>query len=102
MVALDARSGKPLWDVTVADANAGYSITMAPLIVKDKVLVGVSGGEFGIRGFIAAYDAANGQEQWRFHTIPRRGREGSGRAGRTDSWRQAAVRSGSPAPMTRN
>lgn len=57
IVAIDAKSGRPLWDIEVADNNAGYSLTLAPLVVKDKVLVGVGGGEYGIRGFIAAYDA---------------------------------------------
>ena len=54
----------------------GYSITMAPLIVKDKVLVGVGGGEYGIRGFIAAFDARTGKEVWRFYTIPGPGEPG--------------------------
>ena len=57
LVAIDAKNGRPLWNVVVADVKLAYSITMAPLIVKDKVIVGVGGGEFGIRGFIAAYDA---------------------------------------------
>ncbi len=56
LVAIDARSGKPLWDKEVAPVDLAYSITLAPLVVKDKVIVGVGGGEFGIRGFIAAYD----------------------------------------------
>ncbi len=54
LIALDAKNGKPLWNVTVADVKLAYSITLAPLIIKDKVIVGVGGGEFGIRGFIAA------------------------------------------------
>jgi len=76
LVALDAVSGKPLWDVQVADVAQAYSITMAPLVVKDRVIVGVGGGEFGIRGFVAAYDAATGREAWRFHTIPGPGEPG--------------------------
>jgi alcohol dehydrogenase (cytochrome c) len=70
LVAIDAKSGKALWKTRVADANARYSMTLAPLVVKDKVIIGVAGGEFGIRGFIAAYDAASGKEAWRFYTIP--------------------------------
>ena len=76
LIALDAINGKPLWDVEVADVDLAYSITMAPLVVKDKVIVGVGGGEFGIRGFIAAYDAETGDEAWRFYTIPGPGEPG--------------------------
>ncbi|HEX2800730.1 MAG TPA: PQQ-dependent dehydrogenase, methanol/ethanol family [Phenylobacterium sp.] len=76
LVAIDAKSGRPLWTVKVADNAAGYSITLAPLVVKDKVIVGVGGGEYGIRGFIAAYDAKTGKEAWRFHTIPGPGEAG--------------------------
>jgi alcohol dehydrogenase (cytochrome c) len=70
LVAIDAKSGRPLWNIKVADNAAGYSITLAPLVVKEKVIVGVGGGEYGIRGFIAAYDAKTGKEAWRFNTIP--------------------------------
>ncbi len=76
LVALDAKTGKPLWDIVVADVKLSYSITMAPLVVKDKVIVGVGGGEFGIRGFVAAYDAKTGKEAWRFNTIPGPGEPG--------------------------
>ena len=76
LVALDAKTGRPLWNVTVANANAGYAMTLAPLVVKDKVIVGVAGGEFGIRGFIAAFDARTGREVWRFNTIPGPGEPG--------------------------
>ena len=75
LVAIDARNG-PLWNIAVADVKLAYSITMAPLVVKDKVIVGVGGGEFGIRGFIAAYDAKTGKEAWRFNTIPGPGEPG--------------------------
>ena len=64
------EAGRPLWKTQVADAKAGYSLTLAPLVVKDKVVVGVGGGEYGIRGFVAAYDAKSGKEAWRFSTIP--------------------------------
>jgi len=70
LIALDATNGRPLWKTEVGDVNLAYSITMAPLVVKDKVIVGVGGGEFGIRGYVAAYDADTGAEAWRFYTIP--------------------------------
>ena len=75
LVSIDATTGRPLWNIAVGDPKLGYSITMAPLIVKDKVLVGVGGGEYGIRGFVAAFDARTGKEMWRFYTDsrPRRG-----------------------------
>jgi alcohol dehydrogenase (cytochrome c) len=76
LVAIDARNGRPLWNVAVGDVKRAYSITMAPLVVKDKIIVGVGGGEFGIRGFIAAYDAKTGKEAWRFNTIPGPGEPG--------------------------
>ena len=76
LVAIDARSGRSLWTVAVGDPALGYSMTMAPLVVKDKVLVGVGGGEYGIRGYIAAFDAKTGKEAWRFHTIPGPGERG--------------------------
>ena len=70
LIAIDAKSGKALWKTAVASTKEGYSITHAPLVVKDKVIVGVGGGEYGIRGFIAAYDVNTGKEAWRFYTIP--------------------------------
>ena len=76
LVAVDAKTGRQLWNTEVGDVNKAYSITMAPLVVKDKVLVGVGGGEFGIRGFVAAYDAKTGKEAWRFYTIPGPGEPG--------------------------
>ncbi len=76
LVALDAKTGQLLWNTAVADVKAAYSITHAPLVVKDKVVVGVGGGEFGIRGFVAAYDAKTGKEAWRFNTIPGPGEPG--------------------------
>jgi len=77
LIAIDARTGRPIWKTAVATTKDGYSITHAPLVVKDKVIVGVGGGEYGIRGFIAAYDAATGKEAWRFYTIPAPGEPGS-------------------------
>jgi alcohol dehydrogenase (cytochrome c) len=76
LVAIDATAGRPLWNVQVADTRIGYSLTLAPLVVKDKVIVGVGGGEYGIRGFVAAYDAKSGREAWRFSTIPGPGEPG--------------------------
>ena len=76
LVAIDAKNGHPLWNTALADVKLAYSITMAPLIVKDKVIVGVGGAEFGIRGFVAAYDAKTGTEAWRFDTIPGPGEPG--------------------------
>jgi alcohol dehydrogenase (cytochrome c) len=86
LVAIDARSGRPLWNVAVAEPAHGYSITLAPLAVKDRVIVGVGGGEYGIRGFIAAYDAASGKEVWRFTTIPAPGEPGA-ETWSGDSWK---------------
>ena len=74
LLALDARTGALLWEVQVADPMQGFSITSPPLPVKDKIIAGIAGGEFGIRGFIDAYDPATGARLWRFATIPGPGR----------------------------
>jgi alcohol dehydrogenase (cytochrome c) len=87
LVAVDARNGRPRWNVTVADYKQAYSITVAPLVVKDKVIVGVGGAEFGIRGFIAAYDVTTGKEAWRFNTIPEPGEAGA-ETWKGDSWKR--------------
>jgi alcohol dehydrogenase (cytochrome c) len=81
LVAIDAKTGRAVWNTKVAESKGGYSLTHAPLIVKDKVIVGVGGGEYGIRGFVAAYDARSGREAWRFYTIPAPGEPGG------DSWK---------------
>src|SRR5438093_12627662 len=87
LVALDAKTGRPIWNTRVANASAGYAMTVAPLVVKDKVIVGVAGGEFGIRGFIAAYDVRTGREAWRFNTIPGPGEPGHETwQGQADAW----------------
>lgn len=86
LVALDARDGQPLWNIEVAKAASGYAMTLAPLIVKDKVIVGVAGGELGIRGFLAAFDAKSGKEAWRFYTIPGPG-EPNHETWQKDSWK---------------
>jgi PQQ-dependent dehydrogenase (methanol/ethanol family) len=70
LVALDAKSGEVLWDKEVADPAFGYSITHAPLVVGDNIIVGVSGGEYGIRGHVTAYNAGNGEQVWRWYSIP--------------------------------
>ena len=76
VVAIDAATGVELWDVEMADKHVAYSFTLAPLAIKDKVIVGTSGGDRGVRGFIAALDAETGEEAWRFHTIPGPGEPG--------------------------
>ncbi len=81
LVAIHTKTGRRLWDVPVADYQLSYSVTLAPLVVKDKVIVGVGGGDLGIRGFIAAYDARTGKEAWRFYSIP-----GPGEVGH-DTWK---------------
>jgi len=85
LVALDAKNGRPLWKTNVAKATLGYTMTLAPLVVKDKVIVGVAGAEFGIRGFIAAYDARTGNEAWRFYTVPGPGEPGH-ETWQSDDW----------------
>ena len=86
LLAIDAKNGRPLWNAAVASAESGYAITHAPLVVKDKVIVGVAGGEFGIRGFIAAYNVRTGKEAWRFYTIPGPGEPGH-ESWSGDSWK---------------
>ena len=76
LVAVDRITGKLLWDVEVGDANLAYSVTMAPLAVKDKIMVGVGGGEFGIRGYVAAFFAETGELAWKTYTIPGPGEPG--------------------------
>jgi alcohol dehydrogenase (cytochrome c) len=76
MVALDAKDGKVLWEVEIADPEKGYSETMAPTVIDGKVLIGTNGGEYGIRGFVKAFDAKDGKLLWTFYTIPEKGHEG--------------------------
>ena len=68
LIAIDSKTGNPLWDTTVARTQSGYSMTGAPVLVKDKIIVGVAGGEYGIRGFLAAYEAKTGKKAWTFYT----------------------------------
>ena len=86
LIAIDAKSGKSVWNTAVARAESGYALTHAPLVIKDKVIVGVAGGEFGIRGFIAAYDIHTGKELWKFYTIPAPGEPGN-ETWAGDSWK---------------
>lgn len=89
LVALDARTGRPVWETQVANTMQGYSITAAPLALKNEVIVGVAGGEFGIRGFIDAYDAVTGKRLWRFNTVPAPGEFG-GETWSGDSWKRGS------------
>jgi len=70
LIALDAATGKPVWSVQTTDTGKPYTITGAPRIIKDKVLIGNGGAEYGVRGYITAYDAATGKQVWRFYTAP--------------------------------
>jgi alcohol dehydrogenase (cytochrome c) len=88
LVALNAADGKVIWQTSVATASSGYSITGAPLAVGHMVIVGIAGGEFGIRGFLAAYDALTGKQQWKFDTIP-----GPGNVGH-ETWENDAWQTG--------
>jgi alcohol dehydrogenase (cytochrome c) len=76
-VCLDANTGKERWDRTISDYKLGHSMTLAPLAVKDKIIIGISGGDFGIRGFLDAYDATTGERAWRLWTVPAPGEEGA-------------------------
>jgi alcohol dehydrogenase (cytochrome c) len=90
LVALDARSGALVWETQVADTMEGYSITSAPLAIKDKIITGVAGGEYGIRGFIDAYDPYTGKRLWRTYTIPAPGEFGSD-TWEGDSWKHGSA-----------
>ena len=87
LVALDARTGKEVWTATVEDNRKGYYLTAAPVVADGKVMVGVSGGEFGIRGFVAAYDVGTGAEVWRAFTIPAPGEPGHETWPQGDEWK---------------
>jgi alcohol dehydrogenase (cytochrome c) len=76
LIALDAKSGTLLWTAQIADPEKGYSETMAPVVIDDKVLIGTNGGEYGIRGFVKAFDANTGALRWTFFSIPETGHEG--------------------------
>ncbi|SNS55219.1 PQQ-dependent dehydrogenase, methanol/ethanol family [Noviherbaspirillum humi] len=76
LVALDAKSGRKLWETEIEDPEKGYSETMAPTVIDDKVLIGTNGGEYGVRGFVKAFDVNSGKLLWTFYTIPETGHEG--------------------------
>jgi alcohol dehydrogenase (cytochrome c) len=88
LVAIDARNGSVIWQTRVANPSDGFTMTGAPLIVNGSVVVGVAGGEYGIRGFLAAYDVETGRQKWKFNTIP-----GPGEFGH-DTWKNDAWRTG--------
>ena len=87
LVAIDARTGQEVWTAQVEDNRNGYYMTNAPLVANGRVLVGVSGGELGIRGFVAAYDAETGVAAWRTFTVPAPGEPGSDTWPSGDEWR---------------
>src|SRR5437764_6706547 len=95
IIALDAKTGSVRWDVAAIDYRNGYSFTLAPLVVKDLVIVGVSGGEYGIRGFVDAYEAESGRRKWRFNTVPSPNEMGH-ESWEGDSWKTG----GAPAWIT--
>ena len=101
LIALDARSGAALWEVQVADTMEGYNLTSPPLVVKDKVIVGIAGGEYAIRGFLDAYDAATGKRLWRFYTIPGPGEFGND-TWKGDSWKTGGGAAWLTRPSTRS
>ena len=95
VVALDTKTGNVVWDVAAIDYAKGYSFTLAPLVLKNLVILGVSGGEYGIRGFIDAYDTDTGRRKWRFYTVPGVGEPGH------DTWEGNSWKvGGAPAWMT--
>ena len=87
LVALDARTGKEVWTAKVADYTKGYYMSLMPLVVDGKVMLGTSGGELGVRGFVAAYNAETGKEIWRTYTIPEPGQPGSETWPKGDEWK---------------
>ena len=86
LVALDMRTGRVRWDIEVADYKTGHSMTGAPLAVKDKIIIGIAGAEYGIRGFLDAYDASTGKRAWRLWTVPGPGEPGH-ETWSGDSWK---------------
>ena len=90
LVALNARTGEVEWEAEVEDYASGYYMTLAPLAASGKIMVGVSGGEFGIRGFVAAFDAETGKPAWKTYTIPAPGEPGS-ESWPGDTWKTGGV-----------
>jgi len=87
LVALDATSGREVWTTTVADNSQGYYMSLAPLVVGSTVMIGASGGEYGVRGFIAAYDVDTGKERWKTYMVPAPGEPGSETWPKGDQWK---------------
>ena len=98
LVALNARTGEQVWTAKVAENRNGYYMTLAPLIAGGRVMVGASGGELGVRGFVAAYDPETGKELWRTYTVPAPGEPGSETWPKGDQWRNG----GAPVWVTGN
>ena len=98
LVALDARTGREVWTAVVADNKSGYYTTLAPLVAGGVVMVGASGGEFGIRGFVAGFDVESGKEEWRTYTVPAPGEPGSETWPKGDHWKTG----GAPVWVTGN
>jgi PQQ-dependent dehydrogenase (methanol/ethanol family) len=90
LIAIDARTGRELWERRLADTLEGYTITAAPLAIPGRVIIGVAGGEFGLRGFLDAYDPGSGERLWRFYTIPAPGEPGS-ETWTSDSWQHGGA-----------
>jgi len=90
LIALDAATGSKRWDVTIADWHNGYSMTGAPLAIDDRIVVGIAGGDFGIRGFLSAYSAVDGSLLWKFYTVPAPGEPGHETWGNAD-WEHGGV-----------
>jgi alcohol dehydrogenase (cytochrome c) len=88
LVAINANTGKVNWQTRVAKSSEGFSLTGAPLVVNHSVIIGVAGGDYGVRGFLAAYDVTTGQQQWKFDTIP-----GPGEVGH-ETWENEAWKHG--------
>jgi alcohol dehydrogenase (cytochrome c) len=87
LVALDAKTGKEVWNTKVEDYTHGYYMSLAPLVADGKVMVGVSGGELGVRGFVAAFDAETGKPAWKTYTVPAPGEPGSETWPKGDQWK---------------
>jgi alcohol dehydrogenase (cytochrome c) len=98
LVALDARTGREVWTADVGGNDAGYYMTLAPLVAEGVVMIGASGGEFGIRGFVAAYDLATGKQAWKTYTVPAPGEPGSETWPKGDQWKTG----GAPVWVTGN
>ncbi|MGE0812237.1 MAG: PQQ-dependent dehydrogenase, methanol/ethanol family [Vicinamibacterales bacterium] len=98
LVALDARTGKEVWTADVGGNTSGYYMTLAPLVAEGKVMIGASGGEFGIRGFVAAFDAETGAPAWKTYTVPAPGEPGSETWPTGDQWKTG----GAPVWVTGN